>query len=193
LPRRGWLIAVIAAALALLPGAALAHSPKVLVGLEATADDPGGPVRVAVSATYPDGHRPGGLTAKVVARLGSRRVAVPLRPGSRRGTWTGSADLGPGRWALTATITGDAEGTATRPVRVAEPPSSITVAPQPGPSAAPVPAVSAVAVAPGPGRTPGTTAVGAGVDPVLGGLIALLAVAAVAGLAITRLRRGRND
>ena len=65
--RRGWLIAVAAGLLALLPGTALAHSPKVLVGLEATPGEPGGPVRVAVSATYPDGHRPSGLTAKVVA------------------------------------------------------------------------------------------------------------------------------
>jgi hypothetical protein len=182
--RRGWLIAVAAGLLALLPGTALAHSPKVLVGLEATPGEPGGPVRVAVSATYPDGHRPSGLTAEVVAKRGSRLVSVRLRPGSKRGTWTGSADLGPGRWTLTATITGSAEGIATRAVSVAEPPPT-TLPPRPTPSAAPAPAA-----APGPGRTPGTTSTGLDVSPVLGGLIALLAVGAVAGFAITRLRRG---
>ena len=111
-------------------------------------------------------------------------MSVRLRPGSKRGTWTGSADLGPGRWALTATITGSAEGIATRAVSVAEPPPT-TLPPRPTPSAAPAPAA-----APGPGRTPGTTSTGLDVSPVLGGLIALLAVGAVAGFAITRLRRG---
>jgi hypothetical protein len=177
------LIAVAAALIALLPGTALAHSEKVLVRLDATPGEPGGPVKIAVAATYPDGHRPSGLTAKVVAKRGSRLVNVRLRPGAKRGTWTGSADLAPGRWALTATITGDSEGTATRAVSIADPPPATTLPPPPAPSPTPT-------AAPGPARTPGTTSTGLGVNPVLGGLIALLAVGAVAGFAVTRLRRG---
>jgi hypothetical protein len=119
---------VVALALAALwAGPAAAHDTTVLIKVTAQVPTgPGGPVRVSAVTSYPDGHRAGGLTVKAVATQGARRVATTLAAGSRRGDWTGSAKLGPGRWSVKVTAAGNATGSGSATVTVPAPAPSTT-------------------------------------------------------------------
>ena len=68
----------------------------------------------------------GGLTVKAVATQGARRVATTLAAGSRRGDWTGSVKLGPGRWSVKVTAAGIATGSGSATVTVPGPAPSTT-------------------------------------------------------------------
>jgi hypothetical protein len=113
----------LATALGLLGAApAAAHSAKVLIKLRATPPGTtGGPTQVVAVATYvTDRHKASALVMTVSATQGAKRVATRLKPAGQ-GRYTGSLRLGPGRWKLTATATGESEGSGTADVTVAAP------------------------------------------------------------------------
>jgi hypothetical protein len=128
------LMAVLTAVLmaVVMAGPAQAHDTTVLVKVTAPAPaGPGAPVRLSAVTTYPDGHKAGGLAVEAVATQGARKITVALVAGSRRGDWTGSAKLGPGRWSVKVTAAGKSHGTgsATVTVPAPAPATTTTVAP----------------------------------------------------------------
>jgi hypothetical protein len=178
-------------ALAGMAAPASAHSREVLIKLTTATPEAGAPATVTALATYPDGHKAGGVALTAVATAGGKRVSARLAASGPRGTYTGRLRFAPGRWRLTVTAGDDHSGRAIATLTVPAPPTTTIAATTTTPTttAPPVTTAPATSLAAESAAASGPPTAGRGLA-IGGALAALVAVAgALAVLAARRRRR----